>query len=808
MRSRSRVSAVCAALVFVFAGDVPDARAEEPSSPPAGDAAEPETKTEPEAKKKVGVEEIIVTATKREVSIQDVPIAMSAFTGSDLEQRGVTELTSLQQISPSLAVYGSNSTTNGGTLRIRGVGTTGNNPGLEGAVGSFIDGVYRSRSGLMFGELVDIERIEVLRGPQGTLFGKNTTAGAVHVITKRPEFEWHGGGEFKVGNFDQTSGNASITGPLVDEKLAFRLSSFWTHRDGYYSDINSGDLFEERDRKGVKGQLLFNVTDSFDFRLIGDWTERKESCCPATYRFLGPTAPAVAALGGTQAVGFGSDSSKVRVGTNPDPYENVSDWGLSGEANWELGIGKLTSITAWRDNRVYRGQDIDFSSADIVRPQGNNQTFENFSEEVRLVGSSGSLDWLLGLYGYTERIRQDEDIRFGTQAEPYIDLVTGGAFSASSFPAGDGVGSDFRQNTSGWSVFTHNTFHITDPLSFTAGIRWSDENKRGKMTNNGAPTNQIVNDADFCDDSPRFVSLQRSFCDNASAEASRREREWTGTFSFGYAFTDDLNSYIGYSRGYKAGGFNLDRQSNELLLSPPNPPGTLKGVFEFDPEFVDQYEVGMKSRFLDDRVTLNLAAFYSKYKGFQLNTFTGLGFFISNVPDMVSQGVEFESAVVLIEGVYLTFGGTYAVARYGKGSDWDRAFTDPHTGALPPPTRDVQGKIITQAPRFQGSGSLNVEQPIPGTSWTWLMNSNVSYRSKHSTGSDLHPLKAERAYWLLNGQLGIRSPDQRWSLVLWGENLTNKRYATIIADTPFQTGSFSAFMGTPRLYGLTARYAY
>ena len=199
------------------------------------------------------IEEIVVTATKREQSIQDVPIAVTAILGEDLRARGVQDLQDLQNVAASLSVYDSNSSSNGGTLRIRGVGTTGNNAGLEAAVGTFVDGIYRSRSGQAFADLLDVERVEILRGPQGTLFGKNTSAGALHIITKEPEFEQSGHVSLSAGSLDTRRADGSYTGALIDDILAFRLSASINDRDGYYEDLDSSDEFAERDRWTIKG---------------------------------------------------------------------------------------------------------------------------------------------------------------------------------------------------------------------------------------------------------------------------------------------------------------------------------------------------------------------------------------------------------------------------------------------------------------------------------------------------------------------------------------------------------------------------
>ena len=356
-------------------------------------------------------EEIFVTATKREASIQEVPIAVSAYTGEDLAGRGVTDLYGLQEVSPSIAVYSSNSTSNGGTLRTRGVGTTGNNPGLEAAVGTFIDGIYRSRAGLAFNDLVDIDRVEILRGPQGTLFGKNTIAGAVNIITRKPAFENSAGVTLGLGNPDSREAAFVGNAVLAEDVLAGRLSFAYRKRDGGYQDIDSGDTYDHRDRRYLRGQLLWAPNDVVEIRVIGDYTGKDESCCPAAFWIPGPTSAAVAALGGDiTPFAAGQDA---RTGVNYPPYEKVTNRGLSLDVSWEPGAGMtFRSITAYLDFRISRGQDIDFTNADILHPQDTEEEFENYSQEFQLYGETDAFSWLAGAYIYTEEMESDEQVVF------------------------------------------------------------------------------------------------------------------------------------------------------------------------------------------------------------------------------------------------------------------------------------------------------------------------------------------------------------------------------------------------------------
>jgi outer membrane receptor protein involved in Fe transport len=783
---------------------------------PAGAQQVAQGEEEEQARRPGGfIEEIVVTATKREENIQDVPIAMSAVTGADLLLRGIEDLGDLSQVSPSLELNTSNSESNGATARIRGVGTTGNNPGLEAAVGIFIDNIYRSRSGQAYTDLLDVERVEVLRGPQGTLFGKNTVAGAVHIITKKPEFQYGVTGSFTLGNFDLSRGTLSVTGPLIEEQLAFRAAGYYHERQGYYDDVGSSDKFNDRDRWGVKGQLLWTPRDDLDVRVIYEYAEKDESCCPAVWRFVGPTGLVSAALGGfvpavPSPVGAGTnvDADSLDVGTNSDPFEDQEEWGLSIEANWDLEWATLTSVTGWRDFEVFRAQDLDFTDIDLLEPQFSDERFRNFSSELRLAGASGPIDWLFGGYFLAERINTDEDIRFATQGGAHIAGQFGlGGFAplaqaqvAAALRPSSGYHADWDQNQRGWSLFTHNTWHLTERMRLTAGYRWSVENKQATAVLNGATYGTIINEP-FCG-APidllgngalvvpfRVTPAGIALCDNLSWKRDETEREWTGTLKLAYQLTDDINAYGGFSRGYKAGGYNLDQQAMQLLGG-----GALgvENTARFDPELSDAYELGVKATLLDNRLTVNSAVFYTEFEDFQLNTFTGIGFVVSNVSEVTTRGVEVETSFSIGDGVYATLGGTYAIARYA--SNLLQA--------------SLAGQRITHSPRFAGSASLFAERALPGSGWVAFVNSNASYRSDQNTGSDLDRVKVQNAVWLLNGQIGLRSPDGRWQAALWANNLTDKRYDSVVFDSVFQSGSFSTFMFPPRMWGVTVTASY
>ena len=738
------------------------------------------------------IEEILVTATKREASIQDVPIAVSAYTGEDLAGRGVTDLYGLQEVSPSVAVYSSNSTSNGGTLRIRGVGTTGNNPGLEAAVGTFIDGVYRSRAGLAFDDLVDIDRVEVLRGPQGTLFGKNTIAGAVNVITRKPTFEKSADVTLGLGNLDSREAAFAGNAVLADDILAGRLSLAYRKRDGGYRDIDSSDTYDHRNRHYLRGQLLWTPSDAVEIRIIGDYTRKDESCCPASFWIPGPTSAIIAAFGG-DITPFAIDQD-ARVGVNYAPFEDVRNRGLSLDLSWKPKAGMtFRSITAYLDFRISRGQDLDFSNADILHPQDIREGFENFSQEFQLYGETDAFSWLFGAYIHTEELESSDQIVFSHHGGNYVGAIFGNPAIAPLFmgdPAGRGVpgqGFDalYFSDAKGWALFTHNTWRASTALDLTLGLRYSTEEKDAGAIVNGAPFGEFVNDP-FCIPFGGVRSFF-SFCDNLSYNNQADESAVTGTLKASWRLGDGVNSYASFSRGYKAGGFNL----NQEAVGFRDANGNFVDQSHFGPETSDSWELGLKTRLLDGRLTVNGTLFHTTFEDFQLNTYTGLGFTVGNVKEAISTGVEVESSLALGGGLLLTAGATYADARYGDD--------------LVPANAHLEGKRLTQSPLWQSSVSLFIDRAIPGTSWRWWSNLNWSHVGEVNTGSDLDPEKVRGAFNLYNANVGAGTADGRYELILWGRNLGGKRMNSLVFDSVFQPGSWHTFVNAPRALGLTLK---
>ncbi|WP_245843763.1 TonB-dependent receptor [Sphingomonas spermidinifaciens] len=386
--------------------------------------------------------DIVITATRRNETVQDVPIAVTAVGSELLDNAGVVDIRGLEQLAPSLQTSTGQSSATGTTIYIRGITTGGDNPGFEPAVGVFIDGVFRARAGIAVAELPELERVEILRGPQGTLFGRNTSAGALSIFTAQPQFDLKGYVEGVYGNYDAVELRGGLTGPVSD-KIALRLDGGYRKRDGFIRDANSDRAINDVDRWYARGQALFDG-GATTFRLIGDYYETDENCCGAISVVRGPTAAAIqgiAAARGRVGLYTGAPSDRIQaISPNRDYSERVRDWGVSGELNTEIGDAKFTSITAYRQWRALRNQDIDFSGIDRAYREGYRTQLKDFTQELRLQGSAfeGKLDWLIGGFYLNESNRLRDTVRVGDDANLFVDTLLGGALAAP--PSAGGIG--------------------------------------------------------------------------------------------------------------------------------------------------------------------------------------------------------------------------------------------------------------------------------------------------------------------------------------------------------------------------------
>ena len=462
-----------------------------------------------------GDEPIIVTATLRAMDVQDIPLAVTAVAPEALERQGVNDIKNLASISPSFNIQSSQTETQGTSIKIRGVGTTGNNTGLESSVGVFIDGVYQSRPGVALGDLVDIERLEILRGPQGTLFGRNTSAGALNVSTKRPSLSTtEGFVNASYGNYNFMNLQGGVSLPVVQDVAGVRLSGTWRKRDGYLKSPTGAES-NDRDRYMLRGQLYIEPNADVSIRLLADYAKTDEQCCEAVIVRETELAPFSAFHGlASDGVDQSGLSALKNLSINGGPYKNGSkQWGTSAELKWDLGGAKLTSVTAYRKfdsssttvggftaNDTYTVGNGARTSRPGILPSGDH--IKTFTQELRLQGTAFNdhLDWLLGGFYSSEKIRADQTMTLNADFQKTGSAFNFGPATAVGPPAGFGSNplftltafgnagvpvnangnyaeNRFLQDAKSWSVFTHNVINFTDKLSLTLGARYVNETK-------------------------------------------------------------------------------------------------------------------------------------------------------------------------------------------------------------------------------------------------------------------------------------------------------------------------------------------
>jgi outer membrane receptor protein involved in Fe transport len=821
-------------------------------------------------------EEIVVTAQGRSQLLSDVPVAISAVSAETLQNSGANDIRQLNQVAPSLLVSSTGSEANG-SARIRGIGTVGDNPGLESSVPVFIDGVYRSRSGIGLNELGEIDRVEVQRGPQGTLGGRNSSAGLISIYSKKPSFTFGASSELTYGNYDFMRGATSVTGP-ISEQLAFRVDGVYVKRNGFYRDDQNGHDVNNRDRYFLRGQLLFEPTDALSVRLIADYTSRKEECCAATYvdgtvnQFIGnlntPSAVGAASTATSNNIinvlrdlgqplaafnqGYGRNIS---VSANRVFTGETKDYGFSGQIDYDFGGATLTSITAYRQYRSGQASDTDYGEVDILYRAPSDDAyrqFHTFTQELRLQGEAldGKLDWLVGGFFANEKLTVRDNLRFGNQYGRFANcrIISGGGLAFAYNPtaqscitpslrptvsgalgaAGPLIVSAFDrldtmnnvgttndryfQNGTNWALFTHNIVHITDTVNLTLGLRYTKDKKKFDATfgndnsictaNQAALASLLTTPAAATAGAVIGLSCQGNSTaelNGVSISDDRNEDQITGTAILSWKPIDDLLLYTSFARGYKAGGFNLDRSA----LKSPVPTfasvggaQALVGNLQFDPELVDSYELGAK--FSNGPFGLSVSAFRSDFSSFQLNTFNGTVFLVQNVngcdnlvggpnadtdqnlsaagtnfnaaPNTTgscaagditygvrTQGLELEASLTPARNFRMAAGLTYAKTTYR-----DDLIGTKNGAPLDSALRKLPGDNLSNAPELVATSSVTWTPDIGSNGMSGLVYIDGRMTSDYNTGSDLFPQKEQDGFAVFNARIGLRGPDEAW----------------------------------------------
>ena len=810
---------------------------------------------------------IIVTATRRAQDVQDIPLAVTAIAPQQLEAQRVVNIQQISALAPSFTASQAQLASGSVVLRVRGIGTTSNNIGFESAVGIFVDGAYQSRPGVALSEFVDVERVEVLRGPQGTLFGRNTSAGALNITNVRPDVTEFGGFvNAEYGNFNEISLQGAVNVPLVQDTLALRVTGAYRERDGFLDVVNrTGAKIGETndaDQWLVRGQIGWDTDSGMRGRIIADYSKSQSSCCGAIELYQSPliTGGAYAAVGlganggnGQPSVattpfdqaGFERAMDNRTVSLNAAPVADIDNYGVTGELEFPISdTADLIFIGSWRKYESFEAYDSDFTGLDIFNVSGLNLELETWTAELRLQGEGmdGKLNYMVGGFYSDETIDQSVSFAlgadYGENVGALLFVPTGGALGANPLtvftgrdPAGTTNTNRFQQDAKSYAIFTHNSFEITDGLELTLGARYSWEEKSGGFTQT-AVNNQIcpatlgalgVIPAPL---RPSFIGLG---CFGFTAPANLPQsaalplvrtfqsdfddEELIYTVKLGYEISSAVNTYASFTHGYKAGGINLD---------------TTAAVNGADPRFlseeVDAYEVGLKAKMLDDKVTLNIAAFYEEFSNFQVLEFTGTAFTTFNVPVAETQGVEIEGLIRPNDELTFNLGATILDASYPENCDVGQETTVT--------VASLCGNDLTNAPQVVALIGGMWEKPL-NDSMEFFIAGQVRMESDQRTSTqaivpptvpagataaqvqaavDAAPLiiaDVQDGKAFVNLRAGLRFGDGAYSLEGWVNNLTDEVVRGVTINTTLRgsgaANSRSAFTLPPRQYGVTLR---
>ncbi|MBB5747461.1 TonB-dependent receptor [Brevundimonas variabilis] len=740
--------------------------------------------------------DIVVTARRREENVQDIPIALSVVSNELLDSTGTSNVGQLTQLVPSLQILSSNPRNTSFTIRGLGASYGLANDGLEQGVGLYVDQVYNARPATATLDFIDIDRIEVLRGPQGTLFGKNTTAGALNITTRAPTFTLEGVGEVTIGDYGLRQIKGTVAGPLYGDVVAGRLSFVSNQRDGFLTNVTNGENQNNVNGLSLRGQLLIQPDDRLSVRLSGDHSRQETNCCAQVYVTYGPTQRPAAQQFPNLAAG------RAYALASLNPYDRLSDvdfdiqadqWHAGGSAivDYDFGDIGFTSVTAYREWDWEPANDRDYTALDIIRQSANPSHQNQFSQEFR-IGSQGSrtIDWTAGLYYFDQTIDTDGVTEYGRDASYWLL----GPTVPSALLDGYKVFNVSSINTESWAVFGQFTWNITDRFRVTPGLRYTDESKSGTYTATTAG-GLVTTDATLIS---RRLGIARP--QTYSAEIS--DGSVSGQIAASYDINDDVLVYGSYARGFKSGGINMAG-----LPTLANGLPALNSV-EVDPEEVTTYELGLKTQSFDRRLTANLAAYYTEIADFQANVVDAgpgaLRGYLANVEKVEIRGVELDltarptdrldlyANLAWTDGEYASFAnGPCPLERIG-----------PATAAC-----DLSGKEFPGVSPWAGSIGGEYRWRVERTGGEILVGADASYRSAYFADAAVSEYARIDGYGLVNLRAGYRS-DAGWEAQIFVRNALDEDYLQFVSIQTGNSGLVIGNPGDPRTVGVTLRARY
>ncbi len=821
----------------------------------------------PQASDEADENVIIVTATKREQTLQEVPVAVSVTSAEAIERSQVRDLRDLQTLVPTLRV-GQFQESAQVSFIIRGYSSGANNSGIESSIGVFIDGVYRSRSAAAISDLPNLQRVEVLRGPQSTLYGKNSSAGVISIVTAAPSYEYGGSAEISYGNRNAIVARADITGPISDN-IAFSLAGGINKADGYGTNLTDGSKTSDRNRWYSRAQLLIEPTENVRLRIIGDYDKIDESCCFVGNVFGGPTVAAIRAVGGNINAGGGLSYSEYQ---NFSAENNVTNGGISMQADYEMGSLNLTSISAYRESRNKTNSDSDFSGADLIGQNRGDVDIVTKTQELRLTSDfDGPFNFLLGGFYMDENIKRDDELLLGRDTRNYLNALTGGqflaleplirvvagglAFAGPFGGEGQGRAEKWDYDNETFSVFGTADLEITDGLIVTGGFNYTKDKKNvvsniavtdvfsaidlvqagGVLLAQGGvpavlPAGAVGNTsilypritpcpntdgpAQICNPLLAFAPIQfiPPFLNIPNAVENGRSSDDKLTYSLRVAWeaSDNINLYASYGTGFKSTSWNLSIDSRPFAAD--FVPGSLAQGAPIAPSAIRTAGLATNNlttgtRYADpEKATVMEMGLKAKWDSVAFN----LTIFDQSIKDF--QGNSFIGT-----GFVLTNAGKQSV----KGLEFDGSFNpidalelraavvylDAKYDSYPASQYgDLSGKSVGGVPEWSTTLGATYTAPL-NDDISLILNADYSYQSNVKISDDPAYSQYQREVNNLGASATLVA-ENGVQFSLWARNLTNEKYFYGIFPSVIQDGSVSGYPTQPRTFGASVKYKF
>jgi iron complex outermembrane receptor protein len=743
--------------------------------------------------------EVVVSSRRRIEKAQDVPIAVSVVTGKQAEQAGAFNVNRIKELVPSVQLYSSNPRNTGINIRSLGSPFGLTNDGIDPGVGFYVDGVYYARPAATTLDFIDVEQIEVLRGPQGSLFGKNTTAGAFNITSRKPSFTSGADFEISYGNYAFLQAKTSVTGAL-SEKIAGRISFSGTQRDGLIENVATGRSTNTLNNQGFRGQLLYLPTENTEITLAADLTTQR----PDGY------AQVVAGVAPTQRAAYRQFNAIIADLNYQLPSQNAFDRKIDHDTPWrsgqdlggaslnidtKIGEGTLTSTTAWRFWTWDPSNDRDFTGLQVLAKSQNPSRQTQFTQEVRYAGKlSSKLSGVAGVFFINQEVKTRGTEESGDAQWRFSQSTTNTAlWSTPGLFEGYGISTHSSIKSTSAAVFGQLDWAITDRLHLLPGLRYNYDKKAAdydRKTYGGLQTTD-----------PALIALKKLVYTDQAFTSDTDDTDFSGNLTVTYKVSDKINTYATYAKSYKPVGVNV--AGLPTLAGQP-----ILELAVIKPEEVNHYEIGIKTSPWVNSI-LNLTVFNTDIKDYQTNVQAAeLGVnrgYLANADKVRVKGAELDASFVVNKHLTLNGAATYTDAKYVKFTNAPLPLEE--TGA-PVAYKDVSGTDLPGASKWAGSlgGELSDNAKFFGNNGRIFLALDGYARSEFSSSPSASKYLVVPGYAIFNGRLGFRA-SEGLSIQIWGRNLLNKDYYEQLLPAGGNAGQYAAVLGDQLTYGITFRYS-